>query len=91
MIDLSKKKIKRRQYDTELGQACYTTDYINLIFNEIKSQGLVLADDNGGTGIIYCFRRVDCEEMAELLSSLGLSAAAYHAGLSSQLRNNVQE
>ncbi len=43
------------------------------------------------SGIIYCLSRKSCEKLAEKLSSLGFSAAAYHAGLEHRLRESVQE
>ncbi|PLX20956.1 DNA helicase RecQ [Candidatus Parcubacteria bacterium] len=41
--------------------------------------------------IIYCFSRNETEEIAENLSLNGFTARAYHAGLSSDNRKNVQE
>lgn len=41
-------------------------------------------DDNGyysGSGIVYCFKREDCDEVSVGLSRFGIEAAAYHAGL----------
>ncbi len=42
-------------------------------------------------GIIYCLSRNKCEEAYEKLSEAGISAAYYHAGMSSELRSEVQE
>lgn len=39
-----------------------------------------------GTGIVYCRRRRLCEVLAHYLTVRGLRAAAYHAGLSAELR-----
>ena len=45
----------------------------------------------GQSGIIYCLARSTCEEVAEKLNSRGFNTAYYHASLSSQQRNQVQE
>lgn len=41
--------------------------------------------------IIYCFSRKDTEQLVEKLNQQGLNAAAYHAGLTTQKRNENQE
>ena len=41
--------------------------------------------------IIYCFSRKDTEQLVEKLQQHGLNAAAYHAGLTTQKRNENQE
>jgi len=43
------------------------------------------------SGIVYCGSRRRTEELAEHLSAAGLKAAAYHAGLPSEVRSRVQE
>merc|ERR1711892_89186 len=51
-------------------------------------------DDNGyypGSGIVYCFRREDCAEVAVGLSRFGVEAAAYHAGLDGKERSRIQD
>lgn len=45
----------------------------------------------GKSGIVYCISRKDTEAVAEYLKGRGFKAAAYHAGLETQLRNSVQE
>ena len=42
-------------------------------------------------GIVYCLSRKRVEEVAEKLSQHGLRAAAYHAGLPAEERQQVQE
>ena len=43
------------------------------------------------TAIVYCLSRKKCEELAEKFITSGLSASAYHAGMSKKKRHNVQE
>ena len=43
------------------------------------------------SGIIYCFSRKECEDVAEELCKNGIKAMAYHAGLVGKTRNNVQD
>ncbi len=42
-------------------------------------------------GIVYCLSRKTTEMIAAKLTTEGIAAAAYHAGLSAQERNQVQE
>ena len=42
------------------------------------------------SGIIYCLRRKDTENMASRLSSLGISAQPFHAGMSVSEKQRVQ-
>ena len=42
-------------------------------------------------GIVYCFSRKECEEVASELSRNGISALPYHAGLQANARTNVQD
>ncbi|POY39333.1 DNA helicase RecQ [Solitalea longa] len=43
------------------------------------------------SGIIYCLSRKITEELAEKLLNHGINSAAYHAGLSAEERNSVQD
>ncbi|MEX0791513.1 MAG: DNA helicase RecQ [Pirellulaceae bacterium] len=51
----------------------------------------VLNRHRGESGIIYCIRRADVEEIAAQLNSLGYNARPYHAGLSDVQRKTNQE
>ena len=42
------------------------------------------------SGIIYCLRRKDTEKMATELTRLGISAQPFHAGMSVELKQQVQ-
>jgi bloom syndrome protein len=42
------------------------------------------------SGIVYCLARKTCEQVAEKLSSLGVKAHHYHAGMESSDRSEVQ-
>jgi ATP-dependent DNA helicase RecQ len=48
----------------------------------------------GGSGLIYVATRKQCDEVSELasraLAPLGIHAAAYHAGMDGNLRNEIQ-
>ena len=45
----------------------------------------------GKSGIIYCNSRNKVERIAESLRNKGVSAAAYHAGMETALRERVQQ
>ena len=45
----------------------------------------------GQCGIVYCLSRKKTEETATVLKGLGVPAAYYHAGMSSEMRNLVQK
>jgi ATP-dependent DNA helicase RecQ len=42
-------------------------------------------------GIVYCMSRIETEEIAAELKKRGFKAVAYHAGLSKQVRDSVQD
>lgn len=50
-----------------------------------------IANHKGESGIIYCMSRSTTEKVAEMLEAHDISAAVYHAGLSSALRDKAQE
>src|SRR5262245_55307781 len=51
----------------------------------------LLAEDPDAPTIVYALRQVDTERLAERLLRSGIRAAAYHAGLDSPLRADVQD
>ena len=50
-----------------------------------------LAEHDGEAGIVYCATRKRTEDLAAHLRERGVAAAAYHAGLPAEERNQVQE
>lgn len=60
--------------------------YIVRECNDKVGQVLDICKGVQGSGIVYLRHRRKCEEVAELLSSNGISASFYHAGLGSDTR-----
>ena len=58
---------------------------------ERKSVLLERLRDSGGAAIVYVTRQETAEEVATFLAKNGMSARAYHAGLRSELRREIQE
>lgn len=52
--------------------------------------GLIKKSYNDQSGIVYCLRRADCEELASYLRQQGISADHYHAKLTIDRKNYVQ-
>ncbi|GMR41475.1 hypothetical protein PMAYCL1PPCAC_11670 [Pristionchus mayeri] len=44
-----------------------------------------------GSGIVYCRTRDECAQMAHSFNAAGMPALEYHAGLSTKIRDEVQE
>ncbi|WP_028107905.1 DNA helicase RecQ [Ferrimonas futtsuensis] len=57
-------------------------------FSQLKT---FLQQQKGNAGIIYCGSRRRVEEVADKLRKEGVAAEAYHAGLESGLRHQVQD
>ena len=46
---------------------------------------------SGKSGIIYCMSRKKVEELADILKANDIKAAAYHAGMDNNVRNDTQD
>ncbi len=55
------------------------------------SIGKICANRRGEGGIVYTLSRRSAESTAKYLRSLGIKAAAYHAGLDAETRTSVQD
>lgn len=55
-----------------------------------EAVGKLVRARHGQSGIVYCLSRKNTETTAEHLRKLGISAAAYHAGLPPEERERVQ-
>jgi ATP-dependent DNA helicase RecQ len=59
--------------------------------DKLKEIAQFIKSKKGQSGIVYCLSRKGTEQMADDLSKHGISAVAYHAGMSSEMRSRVQE
>ena len=59
--------------------------------NKLKQVCAVLDRHKGESGIIYCIRRVDVDEMCAKLTDKGYSVRPYHAGMENEDRKKNQE
>ncbi len=59
--------------------------------NREKLLNFIDTEHPNDSGIVYCLSRKSTEETALFLKSKGYNAHAYHAGLSQDYRNNVQD
>lgn len=59
--------------------------------NPFKQLGRFLQTQEGNAGIVYCGTRNAVDKLSEKLQEHGISARAYHAGLSHEQRREVQE
>jgi ATP-dependent DNA helicase RecQ len=57
----------------------------------VKQVCEVLDRYQGESGIIYCIRRKDVEQMAETLAAKGYRVAPYHAGMTDEARKKSQD
>ncbi len=51
----------------------------------------IISRHKGDSGIVYCLSRKNTEKVAQLLLEKGVRAMAYHAGMTTDERNSVQE
>ncbi|ODV89963.1 hypothetical protein CANCADRAFT_24928, partial [Tortispora caseinolytica NRRL Y-17796] len=56
-----------------------------------EMQQIITSQYRNASGIVYCFSKKACEDVAKSLSDLGISAHAYHAGMNAETRTRVQE
>jgi ATP-dependent DNA helicase RecQ len=59
--------------------------------DELRQVIEVLERHRGESGIIYCIRRKDVDELALQLAKRGWNARAYHAGMTSEERHAAQD
>ncbi|WP_292900945.1 DNA helicase RecQ [Nonlabens sp.] len=59
--------------------------------NRLQQIRRFLQKNKDKSGIIYCLSRKTCESLASKITAYGFDAAAYHAGLSHEERENIQE
>lgn len=59
--------------------------------NELKKILTLLSQHKNESCIVYCFSRKDTEALTTLLLEKGFSAGAYHAGLESSKRSQMQD
>jgi ATP-dependent DNA helicase RecQ len=76
--NLKLQALKKGDHD---GRTIKVRDYI----------GRICTERRGESGIVYTLSRKSAESTAEHLRGLGLRAAAYHAGLESEVRSQVQD
>ncbi|KAF2611833.1 hypothetical protein F2Q70_00013051 [Brassica cretica] len=67
----------------------YEVRYKDLIDNAYTDLCNLLKSCGNICAIIYCLERTTCDDLSLHLSSTGISSAAYHAGLNSNLRSTV--
>ncbi|MCK4997954.1 MAG: DNA helicase RecQ [Anaerohalosphaera sp.] len=72
-------------------------DRANLIYKVEQVQDKVsrvcriVEENKGNSGIVYCIRRKDVDEMFKQLSARGVKALPYHAGMDAEARRINQE
>lgn len=57
----------------------------------LKQVSSVIKRHQGESGIVYCIRRKDTEDLAAKLNKKGIRALAYHAGMEDTVRHRNQE
>lgn len=59
--------------------------------DKLRAMMQVISRHRGESGIIYCLSRKTTEKVAQELRMKGIPVGAYHAGLSAEERNRIQE
>lgn len=59
--------------------------------DRLRAMMQVISRHRGESGIIYCLSRKTTEKVAQELRMKGIPVGAYHAGLSAEERNRIQE
>jgi ATP-dependent DNA helicase RecQ len=60
-------------------------------YQRLKEVRAALDRHRGESGIVYCIRRADVDEMCRALTDLGYNVLPYHAGMTDQARKENQE
>lgn len=64
----------------------------HMVAEDDKEQAIIAdVEDREGPGIVYVATRNEAEEVADMLRAVGVSAVAYHAGLSRTARSAAEE
>lgn len=58
---------------------------------KLRTMRAIIERHPNESGIVYCLSRKNTETVAQKLCSMGIKAGVYHAGLSGEERNRVQE
>ncbi len=67
---------------------------LSYVFRKVEDKSgylLTIAAKVAGTGIVYVGRRKTAEDVASFLQNSGISAHAYHAGMSREMRSDIQD
>lgn len=67
----------------------YEVRYKDLLEDPYADVGNLFKSCGNVCAIVYCLERTTCDDLATHLSKIGISCAAYHAGLNNKLRSSV--
>lgn len=88
---LKMRKPKRFSNSFNRPNLFYQVIYKDLLKTPLQDLAEFIKEGNFECGIIYCHKRNDCNELAAKLSQLEVQVAAYHGGLTTQVRERIQE